>query len=125
MTKSKTAKINLNLNNRFDALIQRAANWHAGTYKTANDQLYDLLADTYDLYLNIVKGDSDVRKQFNNLLKAQNVKFQDNTPLQTRVVRLVFAIDRKRAHTYANVLRVARLLEKTASDIPNWIREEG
>lgn len=122
MTKSK---ITLNLNNSFDALIKRAANWHAGAYKTANDQLYDLLADTYDLYLHIVDGDSDVRKQFNNLLKAQNVSFQDNTPIQTRVVRLVFAIDRKRAYTYANVLRLARVLGKSASEIPTWIREKG
>lgn len=125
MTNSKTAKINLNLNNRFDALIQRAANWHTGAYKTANDQLYELLADTYELYLQIVDGDSDVRKQFNNLLKSQNVSFQDNTPIQTRVVRLVFAIDRKRAYTYANVLRLARVLGKTVNEIPDWIREKG
>jgi hypothetical protein len=125
MTKTKSTKITLNLDKRFDALIQRVATWNTGAYKTANDQLYDLLADTYELYLQIVNGDHDTRKQFNNLLKERNVPFQDNTPIQTRVVRLVFAIDRKRAHTYANVLRLARIEKKTKDEVPNWIREKG
>jgi hypothetical protein len=46
MTKTKSTKITLNLDKRFDALIQRVATWNTGAYKTANDQLYDLLADT-------------------------------------------------------------------------------
>lgn len=125
MTKTKTAKITLNLSKRFDDLIQRCNIWNSGAYKTANDQLYDLLADTYDLYLQIVTGDHDTRKQFNNLLKERNVSFQDNTPIQTRVVRLVFAIDRKRAYTYANVLRLARIEKKTKDEIPHWIRASG
>jgi hypothetical protein len=122
---SKPRKVTYNLVKRFDDLIARTENWNVGAYKTANDQLYDLLAETFDLYLHVVNGDADVRKQFNKLLKARKVLFQDNTPIQTRVVRLVFAIDRKRAYTYANVLRAARAANKTASEIPNWIREFG
>jgi len=125
MTNTKSAKINLNLNKRFDDLIVRCGAWNLGAFKTANDQLYELLAETYELYLHIVNGDNDVRKKFNNLLKARKVTFQDNTPIQTRVVRLVFAIDRKRAYTYANVLRVARAHGKLAADIADWIRDAG
>lgn len=125
MSKSKPANITLNLNKRFDELIQRCNVWNSGAYKSANDQLYDLLADTYELYLQIVTGDHDTRKQFNNLLKDRKVSFQDNTPIQTRVVRLVFSIDRKRAHTYANVLRLARLENKKKDELPSWIREFG
>lgn len=125
MTKTKSAKITLNLDKRFDDLIQRCNVWNSGAYKTANDQLYELLADTYELYLQIVNGDHDTRKQFNNLLKDRKVSFQDNTPIQTRVVRLVFSIDRKRAYTYANVLRLARLENKKKDELPSWIRAFG
>ncbi len=124
-TTTRKPKVTLNLTKRFDDLIQRCEGWNAGAYKTANDQLYDLLADTYDLYLHIANGDHDVRKQFNNLLKARKVTFQDNTPIQTRVVRLVFAINRKLAHTYANVLRLARASNKTSAELADWIRECG
>lgn len=124
-TARKPGKVVLNFTKRFDDLIQRCASWNAGAYKTANDQLYDLLAETYGEYLEIVNGDTDVRKQFNNLLKARKVPYQDNTPIQTRVVRLVFGIERKRAHTYANVLRLARANNKTTAQIAEWIRESG
>jgi hypothetical protein len=124
-TTARQLKVTLNLTKRFDDLIQRCDAWDAGAYKTANDQLYDLLADTFVMFEYIANGDHDVRKLFNNLLKERKVPYQDNTPIQTRVIRLVFGINRKRAYTYANVLRLARASKKTASELADWIRDSG
>lgn len=109
---------------RCNELIKRREDWELSTYKASNDQLYDILADAYALYLFLVNSaTADVRKTFVNVLKAKKVPYQTNTPLHTRVVRLVFSSNRKRAYSYGRVLFVARHENVTPADLSNWIRE--
>lgn len=109
---------------RCNDLIKRREDWEVGAYKASNDQLYEILASAYELYLFLVNSaGNDERKTFSNVLKAKNVSFQSNTPLHTRVVRLVFATNRKRAYTYGRVLFAARKENIAYTELPNWIRE--
>ena len=39
---------------RCNELIKRREDWEVSTYKASNDQLYDILADAYALYLFLV-----------------------------------------------------------------------
>ena len=66
---------------RCNELIKRREDWEVSTYKASNDQLYDILADAYALYLFLVNSaTADVRKTFVNVLKAKKVPYQTNTP---------------------------------------------
>jgi hypothetical protein len=111
---------------RFNEVIKRREAWELGAYKASNDQLYEILASAYELYLHLVKSvTSDDRKTFTNLLKSKKVAFQSNTPLHTKVVRLVFAASRQRAYTYGRVLLAARKENLSPSALPDWIRDCG
>ena len=108
---------------RCSDLIARREAWELGAYRTSNDQLYEILAAAYELYLHLFKStQSDDRKQFVNILKERGVVYQANTPLHTRVVRLVFASNRKRSYTYGRVLFAARKDNIKPTDLSNWIR---
>jgi hypothetical protein len=123
---SKTVQITpaMPIVKRCNELIKRREDWEVGAYKASNDQLYDILADAYALYLFLVNSaTADDRKTFKNVLKAKKVPHQDNTPLHTRVVRLVFAASRQRSFTYGRVLFAARKEGIKAADLPSWIRD--
>ena len=93
---AKPAKV-VQIVKRFNDVIKLREAWEVGAYKASNDQLYEILASAYELYLHMVYSASfDDRKTFANLLKAKKVVFQENTPLHTKVVRLVFAKNRQR-----------------------------
>lgn len=111
---------------QFNELIKRRENWELGAYKASNDQLYEILASAYELYLHLANStDLSDRKTLANLLKSKNIESQSNTPLHTKVVRLVFATGRQRAYTYGRVLFAARKENIAPSYLPDWIRESG
>ncbi len=111
---------------RFNEVIKMRQVWEAGAYKASNDQLYEILASAHELYLYLVNpSNNGDRKTFVNLLKANKVTFQTNTPLHTRVIRLVFATTRQRAYTYGRVLFAARKADIAPSYLPDWIRDCG
>lgn len=110
---------------RFNEVIKRREAWEVGAYKASNDQLYEILASAYELYLHLVSAASDDRKTFANMLKAKKIVVQENTPLHTKVVRLVFATSRQRAYTYGRVLFAARKENISPSHMGDWIRECG
>lgn len=110
----------------FNEVIKLRESWEVGAYKASNDELYDILAAAYKLYLHLVASkDHGEHKTFANLLKAHKVECQSNTPLHTKVVRLVFATSRQRAYTYGRVLFAARNVPVAQTDLANWIRENG
>lgn len=111
---------------RFNEVIKLREAWEVGAYKASNDQLYEILASAYELYLHLVsQTNPDDRKSFANLLKAKKVDYQSNTPMHTKVVRLVFATSRQRAYTYGRVLFAARKENIAPTNLPDWIRDNG
>lgn len=109
-----------------DTIQARHQKWQAGPGKTADDQLYALLADAYEIYLWALAAKPSQRRSFNEELVARGVTMQANTPMQSRIVRFVFNNPKRyRAYNLARVLFYANKAEQRPSTLPDWIRAEG
>ena len=109
-----------------DAIQARHQKWQAGPGKTADEQLYALLAEAYEIYLWALAAKPSQRRSFNEELVARGVTMQANTPMQSRIVRFVFNNpNRYRAYNLARVLFCANKAGQKASSLPDWIRAEG
>jgi hypothetical protein len=127
---ANNAKVsNMNIaEQHYDAMVaaaERAKDWHNNAYRKATDELYVLLADCSKIVANVRKSDTGVMRQLNQILRDNDIKFNDGTKLETKVVRVVFGDIGKRAHNYARVLVIAAE-EKVALDaLADWIEEQG
>jgi hypothetical protein len=91
-----------------DALSLARENWEQTTFKKANEGLYDLLAQSLDVFeTKYIKGTKDdqrtLRSELISRLNELKIKTQMNSPTLTLFVRFVFRSDRKRAHGYRSV----------------------
>jgi hypothetical protein len=113
-----------------DGLAEQRKKWERTEYKKANKGLYDLLAECLQVYTDeFLKAVPDNRKTLRNelasRLKADDIKVQKNTTTLTMFVRYVFGSDRKRAHGYTYVLMAALSQDVAASELANYIVEQG
>lgn len=102
--------------------------WEEGVYRTSNQALYALLAHC----LAITQADTpEQAKQRNAALAAFYVSrgyapAKSSTPPATRVVKAVFgAVDRRRLSTYSLVLREAIKQKVLATQLAEWIENNG
>lgn len=102
--------------------------WEEGVYRTSNQALYALLAHC----LAIAQADTpEQAKQRNAELAAFYVSrgyapAKSSTPPATRVVKAVFgAVDRRRLSTYSLVLREAIKQKVLATQLAEWIEQNG
>ena len=113
-------------------LIERRSDWQSNEYKTANDKLYDMLADIYELYLK-AKGnlsvDAEKRDWLIEQCQSKGIKMTKKPTLLQLVTKLVFfdsLTDSRRVSSYARVLNAAAQLDiKRSSEIPAFIRKHG
>jgi hypothetical protein len=113
-------------------LIERRSDWQSNEYKTANDKLYDMLADIYELYLK-AKGnlsvDAEKRDWLIEQCQSKGIKMTKKPTLLQLVTKLVFfdsLTDSRRVSSYARVLNAAAQLDiKLSSEIPAFIRKHG
>lgn len=123
---------------KLDALSVKRDAWEKGVFKKANAELYVLLGDTLDIYLDnqgltattSVKAhgqrfNTDLRKELTTRLKDMGVKVQSNSATLTMLVRYVFKSDRKRSQGYAQVLNAAVQDGIAPSDLPKYIYDAG
>lgn len=113
-----------------DGLVARRKQWEGTDYKKANEGLYSLLAECLSVFSEkFVNADAGgkktLRDDLSSKLKADGVKVQRTTPTLTMFVRYVFGSDRKRAHGYAYVLKAAISNDVSASELCNYIAQEG
>lgn len=113
-----------------DALSLARESWEQTTFKKANEGLYDLLAQSLDVFQSkFVKGSKDdqrtLRSELILRLTELKIKTQMNSPTLNLFVRFVFCSDRKRAHGYSYVLNAAISHDITAAQLPQWIVSEG
>jgi len=113
-----------------DALSEKRQVWERTDFKKANEGLYALLADSYDVFNSkFLKGsDNDkraLRMDLERRLKSANVKVQRNSTTLTMFIRYVFNSDRNRSHGYAYVLKAAISHNVAPADLPAWIVNEG
>lgn len=113
-----------------DGLRMQCKNWERNEYKKANDVLYTLLADCLALFEGqFLKATNEERKQLREelvvKLKNDGIKVQRNTVTLTMFIRFVFSADRKRAHSYAYVLKAAISSGISAANLASYISSEG
>ena len=113
-----------------DGLRTQRKSWERNEYKKANDVLYALLADCLAVFEGIfIKASADERKLLRKELEAQlkkdSIKVQRNTVTLTMFIRFVFGSDRKRAHSYAYVLKAAISSGVPADKLADYINEQG
>lgn len=93
-----------------EQLTHKREAWEQGAYRTANQYLYQLLAECYAFYKSM-EGATDAAKAKRQALKDycvfRNFKFNDSTHSINRIVACVFGVDRRRVSAYATALRKA------------------
>ncbi len=105
---TKTNKLTAALvKQKLNALYNARLVWENGSYKTSNEELYNLL-DKCLVLLNEMAAERTLIKELNALLEARGAKLTNGTSLATKVVRYVFdGCSAERSYTYARVLTVA------------------
>ncbi len=101
--------------------------WEQGVYRTSNLALYAVLAKC----LAIAQADTpELAKQRNAGLEAfyklRGYSYKKDAPPATRVVKAVFGnVDRRRLSTYSLVLREAIKKRVQATQLAEWIEQNG
>ena len=101
--------------------------WEQGAYRTSNLALYAVLAKC----LAIAQVDTpELAKQRNAGLEAfykqRSYSYKKDAPPATRVVKAVFGnVDRRRLSTYSLVLREAIKQKVLATQLAEWIEQNG
>lgn len=101
--------------------------WEQGVYRTSNLALYAVLAQC----LAIAQADTpELAKQRNAGLEAfyklRGYSYKKDAPPATRVVKAVFGnVDRRRLSTYSLVLREAIKQKVLATQLADWIEQNG
>lgn len=107
-------------------LIAQREIWQRGSYATCNAELHKLLGGCLDLY-NVIKHDASLAKGLNAYLRLLGVDFTENTSLELRIARLVFATPgaeknvKNRVNAYARVIKVAAAHGQTSATISQFI----
>lgn len=109
------------------SLEARRVMWEEGQYRTSNQVLYGMLAECLGFAGEVSTADAKVRSaEIEKLYKERGYKLRVDTPLITRVVRLVFGDrDRSRINTYSLVLREAKRRNISPLNLAEWIELEG
>ena len=110
---------------KVEKLANARVTWEEGAYKTSNDELYKLLNDCVNFYLEIRSKTKECRA-LNAWLKDRKIGYNDGTSLQTRIVRAVFGADcGKRAYTYARVITVAAAEKSPKTSMHEFVTKRG
>jgi hypothetical protein len=109
-------------------LIEKKNNWETNELTLANDILYGLLQHCQMLNNAMIGSDSmakNLRKGLGNYIELKGYKFNDSTPLITKIIRCVFGVDRKRVNAYATALKIAISEKISVMDLPKYLKESG
>lgn len=109
-----------------DIIKARAAHdvWFNGSYKTANAELYNILAACLDAYMRMA-GKHEQVKAFRAECELKGLTFKKTTNLLTRIVAYVFGTDRRRVSAYARVLAVAYAQKLDPATLHTWLAQQG
>lgn len=109
-------------------LVQKRETWQATTYARSNADLYVVLQYCYAVYLAMV-SDEDVAKlwksAFDDYMAANNIGVKNSTHTLTKIVRCVFAGDRRRVSAYGLALRAAYDAKTPVVDLPDFFTSNG
>ena len=116
---------------RITNLADARVTWQTTLYKSANEALYSLLADCYQVY-NDMTGKSTaaarLREALAHAVAEKNLTFQTNTHTVDRLIRVVFGeADRRRVSAYAVAIRAALASKPQVGpgDFADYVRAAG
>jgi hypothetical protein len=111
-------------------LEQASKSWETTELAASNKRLYSILKDAYSFYL-VMKQDNnkDTRKarveELDSFIAERKYTFMPSSHDMTRVVKCVFGMDRRRVSAYSIALRAALQKGIAASDLAEFIADEG
>lgn len=114
----------LTVYHRVASLVTERENWEATELAASNKRLYTLLADCYKLAEEISKSRSQ-QQELTEVAKAYKVILNDGQPIATKVVKLVFGADRRRASTYSLAIRAAKSHGIKPTGLAKWLEKIG
>ena len=109
---------------RLGDLVADCEGWEQNELSSCNDVLYGLLTGCYELYRDVTGKPSKI-KVVDAVATTRKIKVQANTPLMTKIVKIVFGAERKRASTYSLALRVAHEQKIDPKDLRNFFIDAG
>ena len=117
--------------NRIVKLTDARVTWQNGVFKTANDGLYALLADCYQLFVDMT-GKSNaaarLREALAHAVAEKNLTFKSSTHTIDKILRVVFGeADRRRVSAYAVAIRAALASKPQVGpgDFADYVRAAG
>lgn len=126
----KTAAVNnavdtTAVSNRINGLITLRQQWETGVNTTANQQLYHLLSQCYQLHADM--RDRNTLSEFCAYLKQQQptFRFRNNTSTVSLVLRQVFSARRRQISAYNRALLVAEQRGVEPAKLAAFIGEAG
>jgi hypothetical protein len=109
-------------------LIRDQYEWLNGVHRTANDRLYVLHQRCYHLY-ELMSTDKEMNKQLNDELASQiatrKLDIKESTHTLSKIVKVVFGADRRRASAYCLALQVALAEGIKTQHLPQFFRDAG
>lgn len=132
-TKLLTTSILASFKERVNTISDERRTWQDTQFKTANDALYELLAQIYALYddsKGATAADEAKREWLLQQCAKRNLKLNKNPSFIQLLVKLVFSdndTDSRRISSYARVLSAAAQSSEVnvAADVPVFIRKHG
>lgn len=102
--------------------------WEQGTYATSNAELYAMLADCLDFFIEVTNN-RRIANALNEYLRIEKITHNAKTSLELKVVRLVFSSNgneekiANRLHSYARVIRIAYTKGVKGEKLAEFIEE--
>ena len=140
MTTNKTKKLNKNdivksFQNEMRCVLDNATQWYGNEYKTANERLYEMFADLYRIYMNLVDtkqiGNTEKREWIETEVAKRNITFKSKKPkLQELLIKYAFCVEgvecSKRISAYVRVFSIITQVEGVGVDnVVEWITANG
>lgn len=114
--------MNFHLNTEIDNVKTEYNSWRQ-IEKSQKEKLYDLLAKNLRIIENI-NAATDYAKIEERLKKAK-IKVNKKSSIELKVIRLIMTSERKKASTYAIVLKAARKANIKSDEFVKWLKAEG
>jgi hypothetical protein len=113
-----------------DGLSANCISWEKTSFKTANEELYALLARCLAIFESRFQNASDqeraaLRKEVLARLQGKGIRVVKQSATLTMFIRLLFNSDRKRANSYAYVLTAAMTHGVRSAELAQWITQTG
>lgn len=112
------------VSSQVDDLVKDREHWEQNEFLASNKVLYGLLAKCMGLAAKITES-RKLQIQLDEVLAAYQVRLTSGTPLITKVIKVVFGAERRRASAYSLAVREAKKADVKPEELPEWLTAKG